>query len=59
MEVASKDSLVLIDEIGSGTNPSEGVALFTSILLHLAGCVNLAIVTTYYVDLSYLKDSDS
>lgn len=59
MEVASNDSLVHIDEIGSGTDPSEGVALSTSILQHLAGRVNLAVVTTHYADLSRLKDSDS
>ena len=59
LEVASNDSLVLIDEIGSGTDPSEGVALSTSILQHLAGCVDLAVVTTHFADLSHLKDGDS
>ncbi|XP_038971157.1 uncharacterized protein LOC103721871 [Phoenix dactylifera] len=59
IEVVSKDSLVLIDEIGSGTDPSEGVALSTSILQHLAGRVNLAVVTTHYADLSRLKDHNS
>ncbi|XP_073102695.1 uncharacterized protein [Elaeis guineensis] len=59
LEVASNDSLVLIDEIGSGTDPSEGVALSTSIMQHLAGCVDLAVVTTHFADLSHLKDGDS
>ncbi|KAJ0963833.1 hypothetical protein J5N97_028955 [Dioscorea zingiberensis] len=59
LEVASEKSLVLIDEIGCGTDPSEGVALSTSILQHLAGCVNLAMVTTHYADLSLLKATDS
>lgn len=59
IEVVSKDSLVLIDEIGSGTDPSEGVALSTSILQHLADYVNLALVTTHYADLSNLKVNDS
>jgi DNA mismatch repair protein MutS2 len=58
VEVASRDSLVLIDEIGSGTDPSEGVSLSTSILKYLAGCVNLAIVTTHYADLSLLQAVD-
>ncbi|WOL18943.1 hypothetical protein Cni_G27740 [Canna indica] len=58
-EVTSKNSLVLIDEIGSGTDPSEGVALSTSILQHLADNVNLAVVTTHYADLSRLKSGDS
>eukprot|EP00257_Ricinus_communis_P016456 XP_015574629.1 uncharacterized protein LOC8279489 [Ricinus communis] len=59
LEVTSKESLVLIDEICSGTDPSEGVALSTSILQYLRDRVNLAVVTTHYADLSLLKDSDS
>ncbi|XP_022994333.1 uncharacterized protein LOC111490087 [Cucurbita maxima] len=59
LEVSSDESLVLIDEIGSGTDPSEGVALSTSILHYLKKCVNLAIVTTHYADLTRIKDSDS
>jgi len=59
IEVVSEESLVLIDEIGSGTDPSEGVALSTSILQYLADCVNLALVTTHYADLSLLKAIDS
>jgi allantoinase/DNA mismatch repair protein MutS2 len=58
VEIVSKDSLVLIDEIGSGTDPSEGVALSTSILKYLANKVNLAIVTTHYADLSRLQSVD-
>ncbi|XVF40515.1 hypothetical protein PTKIN_Ptkin01aG0119800 [Pterospermum kingtungense] len=59
LEVASEESLVLIDEIGSGTDPSEGVALSTSILQYLKDRVNLAVVTTHYADLSRLKDKES
>ncbi|XP_073264914.1 uncharacterized protein [Populus alba] len=59
LEVASNESLVLIDEICSGTDPSEGVALSTSILHYLRDHVNLAVVTTHYADLSLLKDKDS
>ncbi|KAM0876152.1 hypothetical protein ACQ4PT_036361 [Festuca glaucescens] len=58
VQVVSKDSLVLIDEIGSGTDPSEGVSLSTSILKYLASRLNLAIVTTHYADLSRLKSVD-
>uniref|UniRef100_A0A0D9WBA2 Smr domain-containing protein n=1 Tax=Leersia perrieri TaxID=77586 RepID=A0A0D9WBA2_9ORYZ len=58
VQIVSKDSLVLIDEIGSGTDPSEGVALSTSILKHLASRLKLAIVTTHYADLSRLKAVD-
>ncbi|KAJ8761396.1 hypothetical protein K2173_001527 [Erythroxylum novogranatense] len=59
LEVASKESLVLIDEICSGTDPSEGVALSTSILQYLKDHINLGIVTTHYADLSLLKDQDA
>ncbi|KAJ6402073.1 hypothetical protein OIU84_014196 [Salix udensis] len=59
LEVASNESLVLIDEICSGTDPSEGVALSTSILHYLRDHVNLTVVTTHYADLSLLKDKDS
>ncbi|KAK0579053.1 hypothetical protein LWI29_020195 [Acer saccharum] len=59
LEVVSRESLVLIDEIGSGTDPSEGVALATSILQYLRDRVGLAIITTHYADLSHLKDKDS
>lgn len=59
LEVASKESLVLIDEIGSGTDPSEGVSLSASILQYLKARVNLAVVTTHYADLSLLKETDT
>ncbi|GAV77925.1 MutS_V domain-containing protein/Smr domain-containing protein [Cephalotus follicularis] len=59
LEVCSNESLVLIDEIGSGTDPSEGVALSASILQYLSDRVHLAVVTTHYTDLSLLKDKDN
>ncbi|KAL5054244.1 hypothetical protein RYX36_034926 [Vicia faba] len=59
LEVASKQSLVLIDEIGGGTDPSEGVALSASILQYLSDHVNLAVVTTHYADLSAMKEKDN
>ncbi|KAI7749448.1 hypothetical protein M8C21_029129 [Ambrosia artemisiifolia] len=59
LEVTTKQSLILIDEIGSGTDPSEGVALSTSILEYLKDRVNLAVTTTHYADLSLLKKKDS
>lgn len=59
LEVASEKSLVLIDEIGSGTDPSEGTALSSCILQYLKDIVKLAVVTTHYADLTKLKDKDS
>ncbi|XP_051125877.1 uncharacterized protein LOC127247863 isoform X2 [Andrographis paniculata] len=59
LNVASERSLVLLDEIGSGTDPSEGVALSASILQYLKERINLAIVTTHYADLTRLKEKDA
>ncbi|XP_075502977.1 uncharacterized protein LOC142540589 isoform X2 [Primulina tabacum] len=59
LEVASEKTLVLLDEIGSGTDPSEGVALSASILQYLKDRVNLAVVTTHYADLTCLKEKDA
>ncbi|KAI3456274.1 hypothetical protein Pfo_012937 [Paulownia fortunei] len=59
LKVASERSLVLLDEIGSGTDPSEGVALSASILQNLKDRVNLAVVTTHYADLTRLKEKDT
>ncbi|KAK4399106.1 Endonuclease MutS2 [Sesamum angolense] len=59
LKVASERSLVLLDEIGSGTDPSEGVALSASILQYLKDRVKLAVVTTHYADLTRLKEKDA
>ncbi|MBD3386469.1 endonuclease MutS2 [candidate division KSB1 bacterium] len=42
---ADERSLVLIDEIGSGTDPEEGTALAMALLRHLSSC--LSVVTTH------------
>ncbi|MBN1780903.1 endonuclease MutS2 [bacterium] len=47
IEQADKTSLVLMDEIGSATDPAEGSALATSILRHLKECGCLTIATTH------------
>ena len=42
------DSLILLDEIGSGTDPKEGAALAVSILDYLKNTDSLTIATTHY-----------
>uniref|UniRef100_M4E149 Smr domain-containing protein n=1 Tax=Brassica campestris TaxID=3711 RepID=M4E149_BRACM len=59
LNIASENSLVLLDEICSGTDPSEGVALATSILRYIKNRVNVAVVSTHYGDLSRLKDNET
>lgn len=48
LNVATSESLVLLDELGSGTDPVEGSSLAVSILEHLAERNILAIATTHY-----------
>lgn len=59
IDVVSKESLFLLDEIGSGTDFVGGVSLSTSILQHFPSCVNLAMATTHYADLCHLETIDS
>jgi DNA mismatch repair protein MutS2 len=48
---AGPGSLVLLDELGAGTDPSEGAALGVSLLEHLNAAGALTLVTTHLSDL--------
>jgi DNA mismatch repair protein MutS2 len=52
-------ALVLLDEVGAGTDPSEGTALATALLRSLADRARLTIATTHFGELKALKYSDS
>ena len=51
-------SLVLLDEVGAGTDPVEGSALATALLKHLADRARLTIATTHFGELKALKYAD-
>jgi DNA mismatch repair protein MutS2 len=52
---AGAHSLVLLDEVGAGTDPQEGSALARALLVHLARGVQLVVATTHYGELKALK----
>lgn len=51
VNTATSDSLVLVDELGSGTDPLEGANLAISILEYLKNNNTLTIATTHYQEL--------
>ena len=51
-------ALVLLDEVGAGTDPSEGSALATALLRELADRARLTVATTHFGELKALKYND-
>ena len=51
LEKADRDSLIIIDELGSGTDPAEGAALAISIIEELKSRDSRVMVTTHYSEL--------
>jgi DNA mismatch repair protein MutS2 len=59
LDVAGGATLVLLDEVGAGTDPSEGTALAIALLRYLADHATLTLATTHYGELKALKYQDS
>jgi DNA mismatch repair protein MutS2 len=55
---ADDSSLVLLDEIGSSTDPAEGAALAAAVLQRLAGQARLTVATTHLGALKALATED-
>jgi DNA mismatch repair protein MutS2 len=59
MQKADRSSLVLIDELGAGTDPVEGAALAVSIIENLRSKGAVIAATTHYAELkAYALDTD-
>ena len=54
LESASSNSLILLDEIGTGTDPAEGSALAAGILIHLEEKKSLVFATTHHGNLKII-----
>lgn len=59
LEESGPASLVLLDEVGGGTDPEEGVALARAILESLADRGSRVLATTHYGQLKMLVEEDA
>ncbi len=56
---ADEESLVILDELGSGTDPAEGMGIAIAILKELKKCGCLYLVTTHYPEIKgYAKQEE-
>ncbi len=58
LEMVNKDSLVIMDEMGSGTDPTEGMGIAIAILKELKKSKALFLVTTHYPEVKHFADKE-
>ena len=58
MEVATPNSLILIDELGSATDPEEGSALAIALLSHLRDLGAIVVATTHHRNVARLAQEE-
>ena len=58
LDVVSPRSLVLIDELGSATDPEEGSALAIALLSHLRDCGATVVATTHHRNVARLAQEE-
>ena len=56
LKKVNRDSLVVMDELGSGTDPTEGMGIAIAILEELQKCGGLFLVTTHYPEVKQYAD---
>ncbi len=59
LKASTNKSLVLLDELGTATDPSEGAALAQSILLHFLKCGAMVVATTHFSELKAFAHATS
>ena len=59
LQLRAGTALVLLDEVGAGTDPSEGTALATALLRTWPIGLRLTVATTHFGELKALKYSDA
>ena len=59
LQAATPQSLILLDEVGAGTDPTEGTALARAILETCANQAQLTLATSHYGELKTLKYQDA
>lgn len=55
---SGNDSLILIDEMGTGTDPNEGEALAVSIIKYIKEKKSLALITSHFNGLKYFASQE-